>query len=469
LKDPSLEIPPRAASARPTRARYRVLAAACLLALIAYLHRVGFASVGTYLKADLQLSDADWSRVMAAFLVAYALFEVPWGVLGDRLGARHLLVIMSLGWSLLTALSALVAFLPASSTRGAALLNLAILVALRFLFGGFQAGAFPALSRVMADWMPIQERGKAQGLIWMSSRIGGAIAPFLLGWLVARSGGWPGSLALVSALGLLWCVWFWPWFRNRPEEAGAVNQAERELIARGRGAVPAGHGKVPWALFLRSRSVRGLCLMYGFAGFTSCFYVTLLPSYLRNQRGLSPGKAEWLTALPLAFGIAACLGGGVISDWILRRTGNRKWGRRLPALAGLGLAGFWILSTNWVVETGPRAALLCLGFFCYDLAMGPAWASCADIGERHAGALGGAMNMVGNLGGASGALVAGHLLGKEFTLPFGPGAGYTVQGNDLVFVAFAASFWMGALSWLLVDASKPLPAAGDRDATARSR
>src|SRR5262249_40624284 len=141
---------------RPTWVRYQVLAAVCLLAMIAYIHRVGFASAGTYLKLDLGLTDQDWGIVMAAFLIAYAVFEVPWGLAGDRLAPRLLLRVVALGWSLLTAA---VALLPAVA------FPFALLLVLRFLFGVFQAGAFPALSRVMTDWMPVQERGTAQGCI----------------------------------------------------------------------------------------------------------------------------------------------------------------------------------------------------------------------------------------------------------------------------------------------------------------
>jgi MFS family permease len=162
---------------------------------------------------------------------------------------------------------------------------------------------------------------------------------------------------------------------------------------------------------------------------------------------LSEEEAKWLSSVPLACGIVACVAGGLLSDWIVRRTGNRKWGRRWHGLVGYGCAGLAILSTIWVRDVWALGALLSAAFFFFDLTMGPAWAACADIGERHAGTVGGAMNMIGNFGAAAGAKMAGYLFGKEI-------GGFA--GNEIVFVLFACSFWLGALSWLRVDVTEPL-------------
>jgi MFS family permease len=440
----------------PSRVRYLVLLAACTLGFIAYIHRVGFAPGGVYLMKDLGLSGEQWGVVMAAFLVAYALFEVPWGVLGDRLGTRHLLTVMVLGWSAMTAGLALVgsnALFVESS-----LVAFALLLALRFAFGVFQAGIYPALSRMMTDWMPMQERGTAQGLVWTCSRLGGAVAPLLMVPLITHTGSWRLSFALVAVLGVVWCAAFWPWFRNTPEEMRRVNAAERDLIAGGRAPRVAGHAHLSWGVLLGSQSAWSLCLMYGFNGCGGNFFITLLPLYLREHRHLSADAMKWLSGLPLAFGVLACVGGGLLSDRIIRRTGNRKWGRRLVGLAGLTVAGFTLLATNWVEDVWVLAGLLSATFFCNDLSMGPAWASVADIGGRYAGTLGGAMNMMANLAGAAGALAAGFLFGKEFVLSL-PGGTHALRlpGNDLVFLLFACSYWLASLCWLGVDVTKPLP------------
>jgi len=426
------ELPPR-----PTWVRYQVLAAGCGLAVITYIHRVGFATASAEFKTSLNLTDKHLGSLMAAFMIGYGLFEMPWGFLGDRLGVRNILAWIILGGSILTASLALVGLLPPDVA-----VVFSVLLVLRFAFGAFQAGTFPSISRMMADWMPSTERGSAQGAIWMSSRIGGATAPLLLVGLIELMGDWKRPLVVVAGLGLAWCGWFWLWFRNQPEQMRQVNESERKLIQAGRSRhAQAGHSQVPWLRLLRSRSVWALCLMYGFLGFSGNFYLTMLPTYLKNHRGLSKETTGLLTSLPFAFGVVACLAGGLISDAIIRRWGKR-WGRRIVGVAGLLTAGLAIAAVPWVDRVEALAALLVLAFFGNDLAMAPAWAAAADIGERYTGVLSGAMNMTASFMAAAEARAVGQLL----------------DAHDLVmpFLLLALSYALGTLCWLGVDVRRTL-------------
>jgi sugar phosphate permease len=426
------ELPPR-----PTWVRYQVLAAGCGLAVITYIHRVGFATASAEFKTSLNLTDKHLGSLMAAFMIGYGLFEMPWGFLGDRLGVRNILAWIILGGSILTASLAFVGLLPPDV---AVVFN--VLLVLRFAFGAFQAGTFPSLSRMMADWMPSTERGSAQGAIWMSSRIGGATAPLLLVGLIELMGDWKRPLVVVAGLGLAWCGWFWLWFRNQPEQMRQVNEAERKLIEAGRPRhSQAGHSQVPWLRLLSSRSVWALCLMYGFLGFSGNFYLTMLPTYLKNHRGLTKETTGLLTSLPFAFGVVACLAGGLLSDAIIRRWGKR-WGRRIVGAAGLLTAGLAIAAVPWVDRVEALAALLVLAFFGNDLAMAPAWAAAADIGERYTGVLSGAMNMAASFMAAAEARTVGQLL----------------DSHDLVmpFLLLALSYALGTLCWLGVDVRRTL-------------
>jgi MFS transporter, ACS family, glucarate transporter len=425
------------APARPTRVRFQILAAACSLAVITYIHRVGFATASAEIKEPLGLSDQHLGYMMAAFLVGYGLFEMPWGLLGDRLGVRNILVAIILGGSVLTACLPLVVVLPHS-----VLLVATFLMLLRFLFGAFQAGTFPAISRMMADWMPTTERGSAQGTIWMSTRMGGALAPILLVWLFAVLGDWKTPLVLIALLGLAWGACFWPWFRNLPEETPRVNQEERRLIESGRSPrAGAGHGEIPWARMLRMKSAWALCLMYGFLGFSGNFYLTLLPTYLKNHRHFSSDVTGRLTSLPFAVGVVACFVGGSFSDVVIRRWGKR-WGRRIVGAAGMSLAGLAILAVPWVDNVVALGFLLALAFCGNDLAMGPAWAAAADIGERYTGTLAGAMNMISSFMAAIQAIAIGRFL----------------DSDDLVmpFVLLAISYALGTLAWIGVDVRQTL-------------
>jgi len=417
---------------RPTRVRYLVLGSACSLAVITYIHRVGFATASGEFKSSMGLGDDHIGWLMAAFMIGYGLFEMPWGSLGDRLGVRNILAWVILGGSALTASLALVGLLPQNL-----ILVFSVLLVLRFLFGAFQAGTFPAIARMMADWMPTTERGSAQGAVWMSSRIGGSLAPLIVVSLFKAMGDTKVPLALVASLGFIWCGVFWPWFRNRPDEMPDVNQQERKLIEAGRSAASGhGHSQVPWGRMVRSPSVWALCSMYGFLGFSGNFYLTLLPTYLRNHRHLSAVTTSWLTSLPFAFGVLACFTGGYISDAIVGRWGKRL-GRRLVGATGLGLAGSAMLAVPWVERVELLGFLLVLTFVGNDLAMAPAWAAAADIGQRYTGVLSGAMNMFASFMAAVESLSIGQLLQANYSV--------------LPFVILASSYAFGTLAWIGVD------------------
>jgi MFS transporter, ACS family, glucarate transporter len=423
---------------RPTWVRYQVLAAACSLAVLTYVQRQGFLANTKFIKEDLGLNSKQIGYMVSIWLLAYGLFQVPGGLLGDRLGARHVLTILVLGWSLLVGLVALTVNLPSGSWQ-----VFAALLALRFLFGAFQAGGFPILARVIADWMPVRQRGFAQGMNWTFTRLGGALAPLLVLWLTKQVfGHWTTSLWVLTGLGVVWCAVFWPWFRNQPTEKPEVNAAERDLIMSGLPVSNVVIAPVSWSLFLRSRSAWGLCLMYGFVGFAGNFITQLLPDYLSNHRHLNDADAALLFGLPPACSIASCLFGGTLSDWLIRRTGSRKWGRRLVGVPTLTLAGLACLLPIWAKEVWVLGFAFSAWFFFSDGMLGPAWASCADVGERYAGTLSGAMNMTGAFLGAVGMALAGWLLD---------------QGKyEVMFLIFACSYGLAALCWLAVDVTRPL-------------
>jgi sugar phosphate permease len=432
------------ATKQPTFVRYQVLAVACSLAVLTYVQRQGFIAATPYIKEDLRLPDDQMGYFLAVWLVAYGIFQVPGGLIGDRLGARTLLSLLVVGWSLTLLVVALTIFLPPGTW-----LALLVLLALRFIFGGFQAGVFPGVSRIVADWMPTPQRGFAQGSIWTFSRLGGAIAPVFVVWLITKVfgnetvSGWPTAITLIAAVGLVWATAFWLWFRNRPEEMHTLNSAELALISANQPAVKTPEaGPVPWLAMLASPSVWGLCLMYGFVGFAGNFITQFLPVYLRDHRHLPDDTTAWLAGLPLAAGVVSSLSGGALSDWLIRRLDSRKWGRRLVGCLTLALAAAATACTPWVHEVGQLALVLAAWFFFNDGMLGPAWASCADIGQRHAGTLSGAMNMTGAFAGAAGMALAGWLLKGHLYY--------------LMFTIFAGSYVLAALCWFAVDVARPL-------------
>ena len=311
------------------------------------------------------------------------------------------MTIVVLGGSLLTALVAAVVWIPKPVW-----IALYALILARFLFGAFQAGTFPVMSRIMADWFPASERGGAQGTLWMSARVGGALAPLVLIPLFQRFGNWRMPLVLAASLGLVWCVGFLLWFRNTPEEVRAVNIAERLLITRGRKPKHPDSHRMRWRSIVCRSNPLALCAMYGCIGYSGNFFLFMLNDYLQRERHLPKTTAMWLTALPFFFGVFACVLGGVLSDLIGRRMGSRRWGRRVVGCAGLGIAALGIVSTLATTDVILLGILLCVTFIGNDLAMGPSWAAATEIGETSAGTLGGIMNMIGSFTAAVAAIFA---------------------------------------------------------------
>jgi sugar phosphate permease len=422
-----------------SRVRYLVLAAACALAFLAYGQRQCFVMGAPEIKRDLELSGRQVGALMSAFLLAYGIFQIPSGVLGDRFGGRRVLTLLAAGSAAATGLVALAAWIPPKASWA-----FAALLMLRLLFGALQAGLFPAISRVLTDWMALAERASAIGSVWTLSRLGNACVPLAYVWLVRASGTWATPFVATAAVGLAWCLLFWPWFRDQPAEMTRVNEAELTRIASGR--PPAGTetdtGPVPWRAIVGSLNVWALGLMYGCVGFAGNFFTNMMPVYLSVYRGASREQTAWVASLVAAAGLAGCLLGGLVSDAVIRATGSRRWGRRLSGCVGLSCAGLAFFSAYWVRDVRVLGALFCLTFFFSDLNMAPAWAASADVGERYAGTIGGAMNMTGQFTGAAGMYFLGTLLETGHA--------------DRAFVYFAVSYGLAALSWLAIDVTRPV-------------
>jgi sugar phosphate permease len=422
---------------RPSPVRYQVLAVACCLALLTYLNRLGFGVAAAEIKHDLGFNDEQMGYLASSFLLAYGLFQMPGGMLADRIGGRNLLTVLVTGWSLLSGATAFGLWFHAGT--GAAFV---FLLVLRFAFGVLQAAEFPSLSRVMAEWMPVTERASAMGTIWTFSRLGGAIVPFLFTGMLWLFGTWTTPFWVMAGLGLVWCAGFWPWFRDKPVDKRGVNRAELEFIAAGRSVESQNPARLPIVDLLRSRNVWALSLMYGFVGFAGNFFTNMLPLYLRSQRHVSDWEFSCLSALPLAGGIVSCFVGGVLSDWIVRRWGSRKWGRRLSGAAGLSLAALATLLVPWAGSLWALGFFLTAAFFGNDLNIAPAWAACADVGEHNTGIVSGTMNMVGSFAGAAGTAFAGYFFKRDQA--------------QLVFIVYSLSYCLATLCWLAVDVSRPL-------------
>jgi MFS transporter, ACS family, glucarate transporter len=416
---------------RPTGVRHYVVAYAAALAVITYLDRVCISQALPAIQKDLGLGPVERGAILSAFGWAYALFEIPGGYLGDRIGPRAVLTRIVLWWSFFTA-----------ATGWA--WNFVSLAVTRFLFGMGEAGCFPNLTKAFTTWLPEKERTRAQSVTWLSARWGGAFTPMLVTWVMGYIG-WRHTFEACGVMGVIWAIAFLKWYRNDPRDNPNLNAAERELLASAsKNAI--GHGDVPWARFATSQQVWMMCLQYFCLSYGWYFYITWLPTYFHEARKLDLTTVAFFSTAPLLFGGIANPISAFCTSRLVRNGVSLTQARRIMAYIGFtGAAGFLVLSTRMA---DPRYATLAIGLasFSNDLVMPGAWGACMDVGGKHAGSLSGTMNMWGNIGGALCPGVIGVILKV------------TDNNWNLTFYVSAVIYLLGIVCWRFLDPVTPLEA-----------
>jgi MFS transporter, ACS family, glucarate transporter len=406
--------------------RNRVLALLTLLSVITYLDRVCISVAGPRMQEALKISPAAWGWVTGIFVISYAIFEIPTGVLGDRIGPRRVLTRIVLWWSGFTTVTGLVTgYYP--------------LLLARFLFGAGEAGAYPNASVVVARWFPVHERGRAFGIVLMAGQVGGAIAPLLVVPIQIQYG-WRACFFLFGILGVLWSVIWYRWFRDSPAEKRGVTAAELDEM---RGSIVPAHQRLPWRVALRSTNIWAvlgvaLCYMYTFYFFQSWFH-----TYLVKALGFSE-KNLLFSSLPYFVAAAANCGGGLLSNVLVKKIGL-KWGRCSIGLASLGVSASCTVAAMLTQRQSDAMILLTVVYAGITFQQPIMFAVCLDIGGAYAGAMVGAMNTSAQIGAFASSLTFGYLVDRyaSYTLPFIP---------------MALLLMVGAALWFKVDPTKPLMA-----------
>jgi len=256
---------------------------------------------------------------------------------------------------------------------------------------------------------------------------------------------WRHAFEFFGSIGVIWAVFFFAWYRDHPRENRRLNEAERELLKPNDG-LAAGHGTVPWRKFLRSPQVWLLCAQYFCLSYGWYFYITWLPTYLKKSRGLDLGTSAVLGMLPLFLGGLGSLFSGFMAAPLIRRNGSvLKTRKRLAYVGFSGAALLLLVSTHL---HNPVLAMVTMGLasFSNDLVMPGSWGACMDVGGKYAGTLSGAMNMMGNFGGAISPTVIGYVLR------------WTHDNWDMTFYISAAVYIFGVVFWRLLDPVTPLEA-----------
>ena len=429
---------PNAAFGTPSRARHWVVFFAITLALISYTDRVVIAQAASHIQQDLGLSRIQMGWVFFIFSWAYTFFEIPGGWMGDRWGAKAVLLRVVTLWSFFTA-----------ATGWA--WNYTSMLVCRLLFGVGEAGCFPNLAKTFTKWLPGGERVRAQGLMWFAARWGGAVTPFLVAVMLEYVS-WRHAFEIFGILGVVWGVFFYVWYRDDPRDHPAVNAAELAIIREGKEADNEPREPTPWRDILGNRSVLLLWLQYFLLSYGWWFYIQWLPTYLKEARGFALQKdaltGALLAGLPLFLGGIGCWFSGWLQPRLARRIGSTARVRKGLGFFGLAGAGSFLLLS--IQLRNPYWAMLAMGLasFANDLTIPVAWASSMDLGGKHTGTVSGGMNT----GGAGGGMVAGPMV--AYLLKFS-----NDNWNVPLYVASAAYF-AAMLCWLAIDPVTPI---GRRD------
>jgi MFS transporter, ACS family, glucarate transporter len=390
----------------------RVLVLAFFASAVTYLDRVAISAAAPRMMSELGLSAMQMGYVFGAFQAAYGVFEIPMGWMGDRFGQRRVLVRIVASWSVLTLLTG-------------AVWNFASLITVRLLFGAAEAGAYPNLAKLLGRHANPKRRTLVQGLLWTGARLGGAVSPPLFVALMLVTG-WRAAFGILCVIGLLWSAVF---LRIYHEPVEKVAQAIRP--------------PTPWRAILRSRNLWMLCGMYFASSYGLFFIATWLPTYLRQEHGVTLAAAGAYSSLPPAAGAAGCMLGGILSDALVRRTGSLRLGR-----AAVGFSAYALGAAGFAAATLARSPLEAVGALAFaqgtlDLAMPASWATSVEIGGRFGAVTAAFMNTASCISAALSPVSAAWL--QRAFGSFHP-----------MFLVAAGLYACAACLWLLIDPGRTI-------------
>lgn len=364
--------------------RFILVLSTFLLTVLLYIDRACISAAKVEICRDLEFGMTQFGWIMAAFTLGYALFQAPAGKLADIRGARGVISGIVGIWSLLTALT------------GATWNYLSMLI-IRFLFGAGEAGAFPALSKVVYNWFPVRERGIIQGINFSGSRIGAAFAMPLVAWMIKELG-WRHTFMFFGLFGILYAILWFLLFRDKPEDARFIGSEEVEDIKKNRQqSTPGITSTIPFRSLFKSGLMWKVMVQYLCSNFTFYFSITWMYTYIQERFQLGVVEAGLYTSVPLISGAVGNWVGGLIVDAIYRK-GKWKLSRRLPAIIGFILSAIGIFMVTQVSSPIYAVIFMSMAIFGADMTLSPSWAFCIDIGRDSAGVVSGTMNMAGNLG-----------------------------------------------------------------------
>lgn len=371
-----------------------VLLLLVLISVITFLDRINITMASQDIMTELGLSESQWGWVLSVFTISYGLMQVPLGVWGDKRGYRLVLALIVLWWSLFTGLTGLA-------------WSFASLLVIRFMFGIGEAGSYPCMTGVVVKWYKQHETSTAQGYIWAASRMGGALTPFIV-LPVLTLLGWHWAFYILAALGVVWAAGWYLWYRNCPADVKGITEEELQSL-------PEPYTKeeekvaIPWRKMMQNRQFWLILAMYFFYAWGSWFFFSWFPRFMEVGRGFDKSELTYVIAIPFVMSMIGNIAGGYLSSKFSLKYGL-KVGRRLLGVGGLAVSAVFMFLAAFIPGKTEVFVFLSLAFGVIDLMLPSAWAICSDIGGRYSGAVSGAMNTAGNIGGFVCATAFGYLI-----------------------------------------------------------
>lgn len=428
--------PRKPATAVPMR--YLLVSLLFILSSVAYLDRTNISIAGIQIGREYSIDNTHLGWMFSAFLIGYAVFQIPAGLLAHRFGSRRLLTFAVLWWGVFTVLTTLV---PPSIGNA-----VTILILVRFALGAGEATMYPAASQFVERWFPISERGKANGIIFGGVGIGSGLTPPVVTAILLHFG-WRASFWFSAVCGILAGTIWYISARDTPEQHPHVSALELAIIQAGRGPERTEplvtKREIPWRRILSSKEIIALTISYLAYGYVAWIFFGWFYIYLAQARGLNLKTSALFSILPFVGMTIGALSGGIVSDWLARRFGLRTGRCVLPFFAMAATSVLLIIGSR-AEQVATAGITLALGAGILYVAQSCFWAITADFAGEYAGLASGIMNMGAQVGGAVTTSLTPFLAARF--------------GWHLAFFAAAGLAIIGALSWLLVDPRRTLSA-----------
>ncbi|MBB6142597.1 ACS family glucarate transporter-like MFS transporter [Silvibacterium bohemicum] len=428
---------------RRTRVRYFLGFWLFILSAVAFLDRTNISIAGLNISREYGLNNQSLGWIFSAFLIGYAGFQLPAGILAARFGPRRVLTLGVFWWGLATALTTV---LPTKIPHA-----ILVLIAVRFLLGAGEAVIYPAANQFVANWIPQQERGFINGLIFAGVGAGSGLTPPLLTWIIL-SQGWRAAFWFSAAVGCFAGAVWWIFSRDTPEEHPGVSRSELKEIRAGLTFEPvertvAGIGARPdskgiaWKAIFARKDLAALMAGYFSFGYIAWVFFSWFFLYLAQVRGFDLKLSARYTMLPFLCMTIFSLVGGSLSDRLTRLHGLRV-GRCYLAAVSLFFTAIFLVVGSQVRSPQLAGVILAGGAGALYLSQSTFWSVSVDIAGRSSGVFSSLVNMAGQLGGALTASLT-PWIAKHF--------GWTTS-----FAVAASMALVGAACWLVVHPERAL-------------